>query len=62
MGWSLGMKAEGLRVFSSFGVLTASTRTQSSSCMCPESLQYVSDITALWTVARQAPLSMGFSR
>ena len=39
MGWSLGMKAEGLRVFSSFEVLTASTRTRSSSCMCPESLQ-----------------------
>ena len=39
MGWSLGMKAEGLRVFFSFGVLTASTQTRSSSCMRAESLQ-----------------------
>ena len=33
------MKAEGLRVFSSFGVLTASTQTLSSLCMHAESLQ-----------------------
>ena len=33
------MKAEGLRVFSSFGVLTASTQTLSSLCMHAELLQ-----------------------
>ena len=31
-------------------------------CVCPKLLQSCLTLLTLWTVARQAPLSMGFSR
>ena len=49
-------------VLSSKSLLDAGGRSgRSSVCVC-ESLSRVQLLATLWTVARQAPLSMGFSR